>query len=217
MDWLFGKKKTTQQMLRENQRALNRVIRDLDRERTKMDQQEKKIVVDIKKMAKDGQMDAVKVMARDLVRTKRYGKKFILMKANIQAVSLKITTLKSQDAMMQAMKGVTKAMRQMNKQMKLPQVQKIMMDFERQSEMLDMKTEMMEDAVDDAMAGSDDEEESDAIVKEVLDELGLQLNEELGGITSGVSLVPNKEAGPSKSEASADADLEARLNNLRRD
>ena len=51
------------------------------------------------------------------------------------------------------------AMSKMNRQMKLPQVQKIMMDFERQSEMLDMKTEMMEDAVDDAMEGSDDEEE----------------------------------------------------------
>ena len=47
-------------------------------------------------------------MAKDLVRTKRYVKKFIMMKANIQAVSLKISTLQSQDAMMQAMKGVTK-------------------------------------------------------------------------------------------------------------
>ena len=47
-------------------------------------------------------------MARDLVRSKRYVKKFILMKANIQAVSLKISTLQSQNAMMQAMKGVTK-------------------------------------------------------------------------------------------------------------
>ena len=47
-------------------------------------------------------------MAKDLVRTKRYVKKFIVMKANIQAVSLKISTLQSQDAMMNAMKGVTK-------------------------------------------------------------------------------------------------------------
>merc|ERR1719446_853247 len=61
-------------------------------------------------MAKLGQMDAVKVMAKDLVRTRRYVKKFIMMKANIQAVSLKITTLKSQNAMANAMKGVTKAM-----------------------------------------------------------------------------------------------------------
>ena len=60
--------------------------------------------------------DAVKIMAKDLVRTRRYVKKFILMRANIQAVALKIQTLKSQDAMAQAMKGVTRAMTTMNKQ-----------------------------------------------------------------------------------------------------
>jgi charged multivesicular body protein 2A len=54
-------------------------------------------------------------MALDLVRTRRYVKKFILMRANIQAVSLKIQTLKSQNAMAEAMKGVTKAMQSMNK------------------------------------------------------------------------------------------------------
>lgn len=54
-------------------------------------------------------------MAKDLVRTRNYVKKFMLMKANIQAVSLKITTLKSNHAMAQAMKGVTKAMATMNK------------------------------------------------------------------------------------------------------
>ena len=40
------------------------------------------------------------------------------MKANIQAVSLKIQTLKSNDTMAQAMKGVTKAMMRMNKQVR---------------------------------------------------------------------------------------------------
>lgn len=60
--------------------------------------------------------DAVKIMARDLVRTRRQVKKFILMRANIQAVSLKIQTLRSQNAMAQAMKGVTRAMQNMNRQ-----------------------------------------------------------------------------------------------------
>jgi charged multivesicular body protein 2A len=40
-------------------------------------------------------------MAKDLVRTRQYVKKFIMMRANIQAVSLKVQTLKSQDAMAQ--------------------------------------------------------------------------------------------------------------------
>ena len=57
----------------------------------------------------------MKIMAKDLVRTRRYVKKFMLMKANIQAVSLKIQTLRSQNTMAQAMKGVTKAMQSMNK------------------------------------------------------------------------------------------------------
>lgn len=59
-------------------------MRDLDREKMKMEQQEKKVIADIKKLAKENQMDAVKIMAKDLVRTRRQVRKFMLMKANIQ-------------------------------------------------------------------------------------------------------------------------------------
>lgn len=56
MDWLFGKRLTPEELLRKNQRALNKAMRDLDREKMKMEQQEKKIIGDIKKLAKEGQM-----------------------------------------------------------------------------------------------------------------------------------------------------------------
>ncbi|XP_041354218.1 charged multivesicular body protein 2a-like [Gigantopelta aegis] len=222
MEWLFGRKKTPEEMLRQNQRALSKAMRDLDRERQKMEQQEKKVIADIKKMAKAGQMDAVKVMAKDLVRTRRYVKKFISMRANIQAVSLKIQTLKANNTMAQAMKGVTKAMATMNKQLKLPQIQKIMMEFEKQAEIMDMKEEMMSDAIDDAMGDEDDEEESDAIVSQVLDELGLQMADDLSNLpVTGQTLASGtKKAQPQAAAAAgvsdADADLEARLENLRR-
>jgi hypothetical protein len=64
MEWLFGRKMSPDEMLRKNQRALTKAMRELDRERIKMEQQEKKIIADIKKMAKAGQMDAVKIMAK---------------------------------------------------------------------------------------------------------------------------------------------------------
>lgn len=184
MEWLFGKRMTPEEMMRKNQRALNRAMRDLDREKMKMEQQEKKIIADIKKLAKEGQMDAVKIMALDLVRTRRYVKKFMLMKANIQAVSLKIQTLKSQNTMAQAMSGVTKAMANMNRQLNLPQIQQILHEFEKQSEIMDMKEEMINDTMDDAMEDEGDEEESDAVVSQVLDELGLQLGDQLSGLPS---------------------------------
>ena len=56
MSFLFGKRKTPEEMLRDNQRALNKAMRDLDRERSKLEMQEKKVIADIKKMAKMGQM-----------------------------------------------------------------------------------------------------------------------------------------------------------------
>lgn len=56
LEWLFGRKMTPEEMLRKNQRALNKAMRDLDREKARMEQQEKKIIADIKKMAKEGQM-----------------------------------------------------------------------------------------------------------------------------------------------------------------
>ena len=171
-------------------------------------------------------MEAVKIMAKDLVRTKRYVKKFILMKANLQAVSLKIQTLRSNNAMAQAMKGCAKTMASMNKKMNLPQIQKIMMEFEKQSEIMDMKEEMMGDAIDDVIGDEEDDEESDAVVMQVLDELGLGLSDQLSELpsASGVAVGTfgdKAKAGPSAVAAGGapdeDADLQARLDNLRRE
>lgn len=52
-----------------------RSVREIDRERMGLERQEKKLIVDIKKAAKDGQLDSAKVMAKDLVRTRGYVKK----------------------------------------------------------------------------------------------------------------------------------------------
>ncbi len=43
-------------MLREQKRLLDKAIRELDRERIGLQTQEKKTIIEIKKMAKEGQM-----------------------------------------------------------------------------------------------------------------------------------------------------------------
>jgi len=59
--WLFAKKKSPSEILRENKRMLDKSMRELDRERTSMMSQEKRLIAEIKKMAKANQMGAVKV------------------------------------------------------------------------------------------------------------------------------------------------------------
>merc|ERR1711972_748370 len=210
------KRKTPAELIRENKRMIDRAIREMDRERVKMEQQEKKVIADIKKTAKTGQMDAVKVMAKDLVRTRQHVKKFMLMKANLQAVSLKMTTMKSQHTMAQAMKGVTRAMGRMNKSMNLPQIQKIMQEFEKQSEMMEMKGEMMDDAIDDALDEGETEEETEKIVGQVLGELGIELAGQLSQIPETGTSVPQVSTQAETQPTLADDDIEARLQNLKR-
>lgn len=73
------------------------------------------------------------------------------------------------------------AMASMNRGLNLPQIQKIMQDFEKENSMMDMKEEMMSDAVDDVMddEAEEEEEEGDKILKEVLDEIGVGLSQQV--------------------------------------
>lgn len=105
---LFGRSKTPAERLRQHQRSLQKAQRELDRERTKLEQQEKKLIIDIKKSAREGQMTACKIQAKDLVRTRRQIQKFYQMKTQLQAVSLRIQTLRSNQQMADAMKGATR-------------------------------------------------------------------------------------------------------------
>lgn len=92
---------------KQHQRALEKAQRELDRERIKLENQEKKLIADIKRSAKNGQMGACKIQAKDLVRTRRYIQKFYQMRTQLQAIGLRIQTVRSNEMMMQSMKGAT--------------------------------------------------------------------------------------------------------------
>lgn len=78
-------------------------------------------------------------MAKDLVRTRRNISKFYSMRTQLQAVSLRLQTMRSNQQMAEAMRGATKAMSLMGKQINLPAMQRILMEFEKESDMMDMK------------------------------------------------------------------------------
>ncbi|KAI5124013.1 hypothetical protein M0805_003845 [Coniferiporia weirii] len=192
IETLFGRTVSPEERLRQHQRSLAEAQRELDRERGKLEQQEKKLVADIKKSAKAGQLNACKIMAKDLVRTRRYVQKFYQMRTQLQAVSLRIQTLRSNQQMADAMRGATRAMAAMNRGLNLPSIQRIMTDFEKESTTMDMKEEMMSDAIDDVMDDeADEEEEGDKILKEVLDEIGVDLFQQLVEAPSGVLAPPS--------------------------
>ena len=98
------------------------------------------------------------------------------MRTQLQAISLRIQTVRSNEQMMQAMKGATSLLGSMNRSMNLPALQRIAMEFERENDIMDQRQEMMDDAIDD-VTGLEDEEEEDEVVNQILDELGIDLGQ----------------------------------------
>lgn len=79
---------------------------------------------------------------------------------------------------MQSMKGATSLLGSMNRSMNLPALQRIAMEFEKENDIMDQRQEMMDDAIDD-VTGLEDEEEGEEVVKEVLDEIGVDLGQQV--------------------------------------
>lgn len=98
------------------------------------------------------------------------------MRSQLQKISLRLQTHRTNEQMMQAMKGATMALGSMNKSMNLPALQRIAMEFERENDIMEQRQEMMDDAIDDAM-DTGIEEEGDEIVEQVMEELGVDLNQ----------------------------------------
>jgi charged multivesicular body protein 2A len=96
-------------------------------------------------------------------------------------------------------------MKTMNRQMNMPQLQKIMMEFAQQSEMMEQTQEMVGDSIDDAMEMEDEAEETDTVVNQILDEIGINMSSGLVDAPTGQAQVEEN-----KNE---DA-LATRLNNL---
>lgn len=206
-------KKPLKEVMRENKRLITKAIRELDREKRNLEKAEETLKRDIKKYAKEGQMNAVKTMAKDLVRNRVYVTKFIEMKSHLQGVSLKLEQIKSHEAMSSAMKSTTKAMARMNKEIKLPELQKIMAEFAKENERAEMTGEMMGDAIDDALSEPGNEEEEEKVVGQILAELNIDFQEKLEVAPSGV---PSQGQQVSNQEDQSMSELQARLDNLKR-
>merc|ERR1719440_2696733 len=196
------------EQMRRSHRAVKKAVREVEREHKALERNQKKLVTDIKKLAKQGQMNAVKIMAKDLVRNKRFCTKMLEMRSQLWGVQQRMAEMKSTQAMTSAMQNAAQAMIRMNKQMNLPAMQRIMKQFAMESEKMEMTQEMMGDAMDDAMGDEDDEEETDALVAQVLGEIGLDMTGNIEAAPS-TSLQTSEPATKEPEEDAAVSELEA--------
>ena len=78
---------------------------------------------------------------KDLVRTRQYITKFIEMRSHLQGVALKLQTVKSHQAMAEAMQSTAVAMKKMNKAVNVQTIKKMLAEFEKENARTEMTQE----------------------------------------------------------------------------
>ncbi|PIA36341.1 hypothetical protein AQUCO_03400320v1 [Aquilegia coerulea] len=172
---IFAKKPTAKEALRSSKREMTNATRGIEKEIGALQLEEKKLVAEIKRTAKTGNEAATKILARQLVRLRQQIANLQGSRAQMRGIATHTQAMYANTAVSTGMKGASKAMAAMNKQMAPAKQAKVIQEFQRQSAQMDMTTEMMSDAIDDALDNDEAEEETDELTNQVLDEIGVDV------------------------------------------
>lgn len=194
----------------------------MEREIRELDRQEKQVTVELKQRAKavSAPKDpALAALAKQLVQVRKQREKLVAAKAHIGAVGMHATSMASQVAAASAIGSVTSAMAVANSAMDVKETTRIMQEFTRENERLQVKQELMDEALIDAFDNDEVEEEAEQLTNQVLAELGVEMDSRLVGLDAPM-VKPVAEEPNALSQEEADAlesvlpDLNARLNAL---
>jgi charged multivesicular body protein 2A len=147
--------------------------RSLERESARIEREEPRVIRDIQNEAKKGQAKMVQILAKDLVRKRRQREKLVGFMSNMSEVETTIRTMGSVQTIASALKKVTVAMASANKRLNMPELNKVIMEFQKQVFTSDEQMKMMDDSL--AEGNDEEEEETDAVVSQVLDEIGVDM------------------------------------------
>ncbi|KAL4431015.1 hypothetical protein ABPG75_006271 [Micractinium tetrahymenae] len=177
---LFKKEPTPKELARSTQRDIGRNVRDLDREIASLQRDEQKLIKEIKAAARQGNQAGTRILAQQLVRLRSHITKLRTTQAQLRGVGLSVTTAATTSTVGTSLGTAGKAMAQMGAATDVKQMQKNMMQFGRENAKMEMTGEMMDSAIEDALDGDGVEEETDDVMAQVLDEIGIDLSAQIG-------------------------------------
>ncbi|KAJ0975768.1 hypothetical protein J5N97_017733 [Dioscorea zingiberensis] len=184
-DLILRKKTTAKDALRESKREMSVATRGVEREIAALQLEEKKLVAEIKQTAKKGNEAATRILARQLVRLRQQITNLQGTRAQIRGVATHTQAMYASTSISTGMKGASKAMKAMNKQMEPAKQAKVIKEFQKQSSQMDMTIEMMSESIDETLDKDEAEEETEELTNQVLDEIGVGVASQLSSAPKG--------------------------------
>ncbi|KAG0050985.1 Vacuolar protein-sorting-associated protein 24 [Gryganskiella cystojenkinii] len=203
----FGKK-TPEEMVRKWRQEINAQQRALDRQKRGIETEEAKAKKLIKQIAKKGDIKTCRMLAKELVRTRRQKDRIVTSKAQLNSISMQLqhqlATLKIAGTLQKS----SEVMSMVNSLVKLPEISMQMQEMTREM----MKAGLIDEMVQDTMEAMDDDEIEEEAEEEVNNVLFQITDGLLGEATVAAGSLPAEEE---EEEEPALDDMQRRLEALK--
>ncbi|EJD53594.1 vacuolar sorting protein VPS24 [Auricularia subglabra TFB-10046 SS5] len=167
--FLYGP--TPEERVRAWQQKLRSESRQLDREIRQLDQAMATARASVKKLAQKGDTKSARILAKEIVRSKKQKERLHVSKARLGSIGVQLTQQMAMLKVTGSLQKSTEIMKLSNNLVKLPQISASM----REMSMEMTKAGIMDEMLEDTLASLDDEEEleeeADAEVDKVLFEI----------------------------------------------
>lgn len=139
--------------LRETKQQVNRTIRELERQRMKYERDEATIIQKLKADAKNGRMKNLRILAKDLVRTRKIALHYSNMKSQMTAILVQLQSAQSANMLSTNLKSVNKLISKVSQNTNIVEFQKIIQSLGRESEIVNLKLDVMSESLDNTLQG----------------------------------------------------------------
>lgn len=174
MSFLFGgARPVSDNPLRSLQTQVRSGVRASDREIARLDRDEKVLLAQLKKCGTSQQIETARIKAKELVRLRAHRLRLNGLKAGLSGLSQQLGEVGASHKIQEALGKTTVMLQRLNGQLSLGGTQKMMKEFDRQTTEMSTKQEFVNDALDSAFEGDNEEVETESAVLQVLEEAGL--------------------------------------------
>lgn len=193
--------------LRTEQRKIDRQIRDIQFE-------EKKVHKSIKDAAKRNDIQTCRILAKEIIHSRKAISRLYVNKAHMISIGSALTEQLAMVKVAGHLQKSTEVMKMVNDTLKMPEIQRTMMEMSKEMARAGLIEEIMNDAIDGALGDEELEEETDAEISKVLQEVA---GEVIAALPAAAK--PTKVAAPAAPEAEEEDEemesLRARLDAVR--
>ncbi|CAF3321125.1 unnamed protein product [Rotaria socialis] len=217
----FFDKRTPYEKAKDQTREISKQIRQekrqLDRQINQSDREIQRLSTDIRKHAASNNKEALRTLAKTIVKIKHDKSRLYTAKANLDTIDNGVKNQLANVKITGIMQKSNEIARSMAQLMKVGQLQAITAQFSKEFIKMGIMGEMMDEAVGAALDNDDLEEETDEEVAKVLDEVLAGKLGQLPSVVAGGTVVKENErvAAATADVDSEEDEMERRLQALR--